>query len=259
MYFVDISKPFALMLGLLVPSMSCAHFMSLLPSTDMVDSKSETRLDLAVSFMHPFEGGRMDMAAPIKMGVHAAGKYTDLSSDLKAQGEPDARHYRLQYRVDRPGDYIFYVDPAPYWEPAEERFIVHQTKVVVNALGLEQGWDDLVGLKAEIEPLTRPYGLWAGNLFTARVIYQGQAVPFAEVEVTLQDGAKRLGEVPEPQRIQVIKADQNGVFSYAMPTAGWWGFAALLEDDQTSPGPDGKSYPIELGAVIWVKAHALPR
>jgi cobalt/nickel transport protein len=32
-----------------------------------------------------------------------------------------------------------------------------------------------------------------------------------------------------PYVTQVVKADKNGVFSYAMPRAGWWG-AAALED-----------------------------
>ena len=26
---------------------------------------------------------------------------------------------------------------------------------------------------------------------------------------------------------QTIKADPNGIFTYAAPKAGWWGFAAL--------------------------------
>ena len=50
---------------------------------------------------------------------------------------------------------------------------------------------------------------------------------------------------------QVVKADGNGVFGYAMPRAGWWGFAALNEADRTLP-LDGKEKGIEIGAVYWV-------
>ena len=53
---------------------------------------------------------------------------------------------------------------------------------------------------------------------------------------------------------QVIKADANGTFTYAMPRAGWWGFAALLEGDETMASPEGKDAPVEQGALMWVKA-----
>ena len=58
----------------------------------------------------------------------------------------------------------------------------------------------------------------------------------------------------EPYITQVIKADKNGVFTYAMPKAGWWGFAALNTADYTIK-KDGKDYPVEIGAVIWVKTR----
>ena len=53
---------------------------------------------------------------------------------------------------------------------------------------------------------------------------------------------------------QVIKADANGAFSYTMPRAGWWGFAALLEGDMAMQSPEGADVPVEQGALIWVKA-----
>ena len=44
--------------------------------------------------------------------------------------------------------------------------------------------------------------------------------------------------------------DANGVFTYALPKAGWWGFAAL------GVGPDTKhdGKPLSQDAVIWVQA-----
>ena len=52
---------------------------------------------------------------------------------------------------------------------------------------------------------------------------------------------------------QVIKADANGVFSYVMPRAGWWGFAALVHGDEQMRNPDGGMVDVELGALIWVR------
>ena len=52
---------------------------------------------------------------------------------------------------------------------------------------------------------------------------------------------------------QTIKADQNGVFTYAAPRSGWWGFAALNEADFKLKLNSGEEKGVELGAVIWVK------
>jgi cobalt/nickel transport protein len=53
---------------------------------------------------------------------------------------------------------------------------------------------------------------------------------------------------------QTIKTDGNGVFSYATPVSGWWGFAALSTADFTIKR-DGEDKAVEMGAVIWVYFH----
>ncbi|MEL7216262.1 MAG: DUF4198 domain-containing protein, partial [Pseudomonadota bacterium] len=58
--------------------------------------------------------------------------------------------------------------------------------------------------------------------------------------------------VPDELMItQTVKADADGVFTYAPPSDGWWGFAALNTADYTLP-QDGTDKAVELGAVIWV-------
>ncbi|MEE4243285.1 MAG: DUF4198 domain-containing protein, partial [Desulfopila sp.] len=175
--------------------------------------------------------------------------------------DEDFTFWQGDYQIKRPGDHLFYVEPAPYWEPAEDVFIIHYTKVCVNALGLEEGWDEPVGLETEIIPLTRPYGLWTGNIFTGQVLVNGEPVPGAEVEVEYLNespGNTKFVHAPsDPYITQVVKADANGVFSYAMPKAGWWGFAALNEGAATMK-KDGVEKGIEIGAVFWVKTIDLP-
>jgi len=39
-----------------------------------------------------------------------------------------------------------------------------------------------------------------------------------------------------------------------MPRAGWWGFAALNEDEKRMMY-EGTEYPVVIGAVPWVKTH----
>ena len=73
--------------------------------------------------------------------------------------------WQATFPVKRPGAYAFYMEPEPYWEPAEDAFIVHHTKTVVTAFGDDEGWDTEIGLPTEIVPLSRPFGLYAGNVF----------------------------------------------------------------------------------------------
>ncbi len=55
----------------------------------------------------------------------------------------------------------------------------------------------------------------------------------------------------DPFVTQVVKADGNGVVTYAMPRAGWGGFAAL-GDASWKLKKDGKPKDVEIGAVYWV-------
>ena len=57
---------------------------------------------------------------------------------------------------------------------------------------------------------------------------------------------------------QVVKTDANGVFAYAAPWAGWWGFAAL---NTAAEKMDYKGQPknVELGAVLWLEFAAPKR
>jgi len=166
-----------------------AHFGTVIPSDDIVTQEDDKKLDLQVKFIHPMERHYMEMVKPKRFGVVHDGATTDLLGTLQAaKGQaPDQTegftYWTTAFQVRRPGDYLFFVEPTPYWEPAEDVFIVHYTKVCVNALGLEEGWDAPIGLETEIVPLTRPYGLWTGNLFTGQVLLKGQPVPHAEVAV----------------------------------------------------------------------------
>jgi len=47
----------------------------------------------------------------------------------------------------------------------------------------------------------------------------------------------------------------NGIFTYAAPVAGWWGFAALNTSDKKMMHNNVEK-DIELGAVLWVKFEA---
>ncbi len=229
-----------------------AHFQELIPDRDVLTQESGPQLGLSLTFTHPMEGGPvMPMGEPVRFGVVGPGGERDLKSTLQPLERQGRRAYRADYKVTQPGDYCFYLEPAPYWESAEGVMIVHYAKVVVDAFGAESGWDRELGLPVEIAPLTRPYGLWTGNLFRGVVKHQGKPLPYAKVEVEWRNDG-RFPPPADPFVTQVIKADAGGVFAYAMPRAGWWGFAALVEGAEKRPNPQGEAVPVELGGLIWV-------
>ncbi len=233
-------------------SAAFAHFQELIPSDDVVTDGGPVTLDLV--FTHPMDRGpTMDMEKPQRFGVRRGGTVTDLTDRLEERKIDGQRAWQARDEITEPGGAVYFVEPQPYWEPAEKKFIIHYAKVLVDGYASGENWDGVVGLPVEIEPLTRPTGLWTGNIFTGIVRKNGQPVPNAEIEVEyVNDGAIKA---PNPAFVtQVLKADGEGKFSYAMPRAGWWGFAALTEADDPMQHPDGSLVPVELGGLIWVKA-----
>lgn len=241
-----------LMAPLLWHAPAAAHFLELIPSRDIVAQTDGRTVRLDLAFTHPMMGGpAMTMERPLRFGVLGPHGDEDLMATLASRRVDGQPAFQADYTLRRPGDHVFYVDPAPYWEPAEGVMIVHYTKVVVSAFGGGEGWDASVGFPVEIEPLVRPYGLWTGNLFRGVVKRGGNPVPFAEVEVEWRnDGSVTVPA--DPYVTQVIRADADGVFAYAMPRAGWWGFAALMEGAETMVNPAGEAVPVEQGALMWV-------
>ena len=231
-----------------------AHFGMLIPSDSMVMQDDNRTVNLKLSFSHPFEVVGMEMVKPKVFSVVANSVKKDLLSKLKKIKVMGHTAWQVDYSIKRPGVYMFYMEPKPYWEPAEDCFIVHHTKTVVTAFGDDEGWDEEIGLKTEIVPLSKPFGLYAGNVFQGIVKLDGKAVPYAEVEVEYYNQDNRLKAPTDYMVTQTIKADQNGVFTYAAPKAGWWGFAALNPSDKKMKY-NGKEKDVELGAVIWVEFH----
>lgn len=229
-----------------------AHFGMLIPSDNMVMQDDNRTVNLQFSFSHPMEMIGMELVKPKAVNVVTGGQTDDLLDALKSVRVMDHSAWGMDYQIKRPGVYTFFMEPQPYWEPAEDVFIIHYTKTVVTAFGDDEGWDQEIGLKTEIVPLSKPFGLYAGNVFQGIVKFDGKPVPYAEVEVEFYNQDKQSQAPTDYMVTQTIKADQNGVFTYAAPKSGWWGFAALNEADFTLKTNAGDEKGVELGAVIWV-------
>lgn len=239
-------KKFMLLVSLVV--WGHAHFLALLPTTDNISNSTPSTLTLNAMFIHPYMQTGMRMEKPVGMYVNNQNN----SLGLKKIKMFNHMAWRSSYKILQPGVYQFFVQPQPYFERSEDKFISHVSKVIVCAYGLEKGWDKPLGLTYEIVPLVKPFALYVGNQFQGKVLRKGKPVSNIEVEVELYNefGLK----APSNAHItQVVKTNKEGIFSFVMNHQGWWGFAALIQEGVSEF--EGTKYPIENGALLWVKAY----
>lgn len=258
---------------LTISSVGFAHFQTIYTPQSALEKGEE--IDLKLVFTHPFEAGHtMDIGKdakgevhpPTAFGVMHKGKKQDLLGTLEpitwTSLTNSGKAYEASYRLKGMGDFIFYFQPAPYYESAEDAYIQQITKLIVNVAGVPTDWNEPLGLPVEIVPLDKPYALWTGNVFRGVVESNGEPVPNCEIEVEYLNHQPQMkinrfskeAEVEAPQDAFVtltIMADSNGVFTFGIPRAGWWGFAAL------GAGGDLKynDKELSLDAVIWVQAR----
>jgi cobalt/nickel transport protein len=247
------------LLFLALPATVLAQLGLIFPSDDIVSPGENPSVNLRLGLFDP-PGHRFGaVAKPRRFGVQQLGEQTDLLATLKPAQEQNTP-WTAAFAIKRPGDHTFYAETNPQWQAADDEFVLYQVKLCVSALDLEEGWDEPIGLDAEIVPLSRPYGLWSGNLFSGQVLVNGEPAPYVAVEIAF------LGQSPDtpatatlpasPYLVQKVRADGNGIFHYAMPRAGWWGFAATVEADWTVKR-DGDEKPVSLVTSIWVATRDL--
>ncbi|MDR1309560.1 MAG: DUF4198 domain-containing protein [Deltaproteobacteria bacterium] len=244
-----------LALTLLAAGPAMAHFGMVIPSAPTVMETADSGISVEVKFWHPFENKGMDLAEPKAFQVFYGGQPADLLSSLVKTEQDGFSTYSLPYKIARPGLYAFVLEPQPYWEPEEDKFIIHYTKALVDAFGDDGGWDEPLGLKTEIVPLAKPGALYAGNVFSGKLLLDGQPVAGGEVEIEWYPGPGKAGQAPfETMVTQVVMTDGEGNFSFTPTAPGWWGFAGLSDADyKLKEGTEDKD--VELGAVIWVFFH----
>ncbi|MDR3153098.1 MAG: DUF4198 domain-containing protein [Deltaproteobacteria bacterium] len=234
---------------------AAAHFGMVIPSKPTVMDAADSRVDLDIRFWHPFENAGMNLEKPASFKIYSGGQAADATGDLKEAKPSGFTAWTCSWKAARPGLAAFVLEPKPYWEPAEDKFIVHYTKAYVDAFGDDEGWNEPLGLKTEIVPRIRPGALYAGNAFAGKVLLDGKPVAGGEVEVEWYPGPDKKGDAPyESMVTQTLLTDENGNFAFSPPVPGWWGFAALSDADYKLQ-QEGADKDVELGAVLWVYFH----
>lgn len=244
-----------------LPLPAQAHFQLIHPATPLIETPGDVPLRLI--FWHPFENGQvMDMAAPRAFYAVHRGERIDLMDRLSPINFTGAMNpaaaYAASVPVTRAGDYVLVVEPEPYLEASEDIFIQQLTKVYLNRAQMPTDWMEPQGLATEILPFNKPYNLIAGSSFTGQVLSEGKPVAGAEIEIEFMaaepdmaaNAAKPPTAGPMPGGSLVAIADANGMFTFAIPRAGWWGFAAL----GAGPVREHQGKELSQDAVIWVRA-----
>lgn len=243
--------PLLLVLAFFSATPALAHFGIVKPGKSMIMDQSGAKLTLDVAFAHPFAQTGMDMKKPRSFFVMYDGNKTGLLARLKPAKYLNAGAWQVEYTVTRPGVYQFAMEPEPYFEKAEDSFIIHYVKTIIGAFGQEDDWNAALGLPMEIIPLVRPFANYAGNSFTGRVLKHGQPLADAVVEVEFLNADGKCKAPNEYFETQNLRTDANGYFTYTVPWAGWWGFAALSDGDKIVL--DGQPKDTELGGVLWLE------
>ncbi len=245
------------------------------PFLDPDFPRDHPTLALAMSTLEPFSGQALPMQPPQSFtALHFRGEEAQRMEHLALVEEVmiyDQPGYRAVVPLPEAGAHHFVLQTKATWQPEADRFVQHVSKVQVAALGSAEGWDRPAGLPFEIVPLSRPFGLCAGMSFTGQVVREGKPVPGARVEIAWLNSAVKpdmrplpaAGQSPAPPKnrrsprpapyraTQELRADSQGVFTFACPRAGWWVFAASDAGDPLQD-PEGQQKPLEIRTDFWV-------
>jgi len=241
-----------------------AHFQ--LAYTPEVNLDQPGAVPMKFYFWHPMENGHaMDMGTPSELAVYFKGEKIDLTDALSPvtfhAAHNEAQGYEAEIPVRRNGDYIVALTPAPYYEGSEDIYIQQITKSFLNKGGAPTGWNEPVGLPTEFVPFNKPTNVIAGSTFSAVLLSEGEPVPGAEIEIEYMaaepdmeaDASTEPTVEAMPGGALVAITDANGVFTFGIPKAGFWGFAAL----GSGPVTEYEGKELSQDAVIWIRAYDL--
>ncbi len=94
----------------------------------------------------------------------------DLLGDMEESLYLDTKAWGANVAIDQPGLYQFITETRPRLNAERQCFEQQYVKSILPVCGVEEGWERPAGLRLEILPLTRPFGLTAGSSFTGKAL-----------------------------------------------------------------------------------------
>ncbi len=227
--------------------MASAHFTMIFPSDsaatvwdvtpeDYIAERGDTKT-VYIMWGHPYEHISFDMTSTPEVSVMKPdGTVEELTTtEITVDGMDEEGNagtfvaYKASFIVDQMGDSVVFVK----YEDEDEKLIDYVKAVIHCGVEAWEGWDAKSGQKAEIVPFTRPYGLEESFVFTGTALYDGNALPDADVEVEMyhtQDLGVEIVEIaetmfaydPPMMFTRVTKTNAAGEFAYTLDEPGIW-------------------------------------
>ncbi len=210
----------------------------------------------------PFQGIVRDLLPPKAFMVLPNGKSEPVALSIAnikdyATGK-ERRGYRPHYTPTQKGDYYLCLVSTPAFVQEIGEVWQEFTKIALH-VNTETAWQRPVGLKAEIVPLSRPYGLESGALFRGCVLFQGKPVKDALIQATLYHGifipsedlpSNPKGQIDFARMYPSVRTDANGLFALTLNQPGWWLISARLPQGYSTLG--GQKFPFIIRASLWL-------
>jgi cobalt/nickel transport protein len=233
---------------------SFAHFPILKLDTPMAKIDQPVLVWFAVG--HPYEQDYEDAEKPHKViVVTPTSKTIEITNTLKKgifeERKEKPAIWTTQYSPKQKGDFVFALDTKTIFGRRKQAYQDY-LKTVLH-VDRQNGWRQRSGQPLEIVPLTRPYGLEEGFVFTGQLLKGDE--PVSGVEVLLEPFLEKVPDLDnlpaEPFITRSVVTDPNGVFSYTLPTAGWWIVAAYVENIGSVQHQD-QTYTLNSQAILSV-------
>lgn len=224
----------------------------------------DEELDLLITLMRPEDHSCLDMEMPQLVSVlrfdaqtpveqgQLMGERRDLLGDLEEIRYLDSRAWGVNVAIGKPGLYHFMIETRPRWSESRQRYEQEFVKTTVPVHGESRGWETPCGLRLEVVPRTRPFGLAAPCLFSAQIRWQGAPLPGAHVRMYRINTDKTAPALPTPWHGSLeARADADGNVAFVLNRSGWWCCVAETDGDPLK-GPDGAPRPLRFGGVFWL-------
>lgn len=224
----------------------------------------DKELDLLITLMRPDDHGCLDMEMPQLMSIlrfddhspveqgQLMGERRDLLGDLEEIRYLDSRAWGVNVAISKPGLYHFMIETRPRWRESRQRYEQDFVKTTVPVYGESRGWEIPCGLRLEVVPRTRPFGLTAPCLFSAQIRWQGAPLSGAQVRMYRINTDKTTPALPTPWHASLeARTDADGNAAFVLNRSGWWCCVAET-DGEPLKGPDGTPKPLRFGGVFWL-------
>jgi cobalt/nickel transport protein len=235
-----------------------AHFPILVHDAELGATNNPVTVTFALG--HPFELEFEPTDRPTRLQlIDQRGQATNLTSLLQPaffRNDTNAPGWLVQFNPAPRGDHLLALDSAPFVSTTQKTLYREYVKLWLHR-GAQAGWHQRTGQPLEIVPLTRPYGLRPGMVFSGRLMRDTE--PIGDVEILiehLQDCHLPPDAMPpEPLITFVVRTDSSGRFVVALPEAGWWVIGAY-SDDLGTVQHQGATYRHEGFAGAWIKVES---